>query len=270
MATDLSLEQITARSTGVFGGNVRFFDAIASTNTEALEWAMNGAPEGALVVADHQTGGRGRWGRTWFSAPGKLLQFSLVLRPDLEPHRHGVLTAALGVACARATAGLTGLPALVKWPNDVVVDDRKLAGMLVESSMMGDRIGVAVCGIGINVGLGRDEIPEDLRARASSIAIEVDRLGTGRVPDRTDLLIAIIDAIEVMYPAISGGNASAVLEEAAELSAVLGRHVRVRFADGSAIEGEAQGFDADGALLVDPGTGPRALHVGEIEQLRAV
>lgn len=270
MATDLSLELIKARSTGAFGTHVRFFDAIASTNTEAQEWAMNGAPEGALVVADHQTGGRGRWGRTWFSAPGKLLQFSVVLRPDLEPHRHGVLTAGLGVACARAVARLTGLPARVKWPNDVVVEDRKLAGMLVESSLMGERIAVAICGIGINVGLAEAEIPEDLRGRASSIAIELARRGVAPGCDRAELLTAIVAEIESRYDALSGGDASAVLAEAAELSSVIGRHVRIRFADGSALEGIVEGFDADGALLVDPGTGPRALHVGEIEQLRAV
>ncbi|HEV3473201.1 MAG TPA: biotin--[acetyl-CoA-carboxylase] ligase, partial [Actinomycetota bacterium] len=162
MPDALSKEAVAAARRGRFGHVIRYFDDTASTNTEALEWAMNEAPEGALVVADHQTGGRGRWGRSWFSIPGKLLQFSLILRPQIQLDRHGLLTGGLGVACAEAIETTTGLPARVKWPNDVVVESRKIVGMLVETQTMGAAISAAICGIGVNVSLQRDDLPDEI------------------------------------------------------------------------------------------------------------
>lgn len=267
MADDLSADLIKAALGGRFGEFVRYFDDIESTNTEALDWAACGAPEGSLVVADHQTGGRGRWGRSWFSAPGQLLQFSLILRPNLEPARHGLLTAGLGVATARALRVMTGLPVQIKWPNDAVIEGRKLAGMLVESTVMGSRIDAAVCGIGINVHLSPEDIPDDLKERATSVAIELERTGSGAAPPRALLLARIVAEIEARYPSITG-NADLLLAEAAELSAVLGHGVTVRFADGTSVEGQAEGFDPDGALRVNTGEEIVSVHVGEIEQLR--
>jgi BirA family biotin operon repressor/biotin-[acetyl-CoA-carboxylase] ligase len=267
MADDLGADLVKAALSGRFGGFVRYFDAIGSTNTEALDWAACGGPEGSLVVADHQTGGRGRWGRSWFSLPGALLQFSLILRPDLEPARHGLITAGLGVATARALRDMTGLPVQVKWPNDIVIEGRKLAGMLVESTMMGNKIDAAICGIGINVHLQRADIPPEISDRATSIAMEVDRLGSGTAPPRALLLARIVAQIEAFYPSMVGDSA-VMLAEAAELSSVLGHDVTIRFADESSIEGRAVSFDSDGSLRIDTGTDSVAIHVGEIEQLR--
>ena len=266
MEHDLGLEQVKAALTGSFGRYVRYFDEIASTNTEALDWAMCGAPDGSLVVADHQTGGRGRWGRAWFSAPGKLLQISLILRPQLSPDRHGVLTAGLGVACARGVERMTGLPARVKWPNDVVVNERKVAGMLVESTIAGSEIAVAVCGIGINVHLDPSDIPDELKGKASSLAIELD----GRGPHRTQLLAAIVDEIEARYDAVRDPKDSSIVQEATELSTVLGQDVVVRHADGTSLEGKAVSLQRDATLVLETAAGPQTIQVGEIEQLRAV
>ena len=264
---DLDESQIRAALTGRFGKELRFFEEIGSTNSEAMDWAASGGPEGALVVAGHQTGGRGRWGRSWFSAPGKLLQFSLILRPNLEPTKHGLITAGLGVATARALRALTDLPVEIKWPNDAVVQGRKLAGMLVESTMTGSTIDAAICGIGINVHLQPDDIPDDLKERATSIAIEMAARGTGSPPPLADLLAAVVGEIEESYRSVTGSS-DALLDEAAELSAVLGKQVVVRAADGSKVEGLVEGFDPDGALRVIVDGRPSSLHVGEIEQLR--
>ena len=265
LSTDLTTGQIKDSLTGHFGQTIRYFDEIGSTNTEGLDWAFSGGPEGSIVVTDHQTSGRGRWGRSWFSQPGKLLQFSLILRPNLPPGRTGILTTALGVACTRAIRLLTELPAQIKWPNDVVIDGRKLAGMLVETTTMGSVIDAAVCGLGINVHLARDEIPIELRARASSLAIE---LGGRPVPRRSLLLARIVDEIEALYPAVSG-DATPLLAEATQLSAVLGRDVVVRFVDGSTITGRAESFDDAGGLRIATATELATVRVGEIEQLRA-
>lgn len=267
MADDLSAPLIEAAVGGRFGIPVRYFDEVGSTNSEAMDWAAQGAPEGSVVVADHQTGGRGRWGRAWFSAPGKLLQFSLILRPHVDPSRHGLITAGLGVATARALRALTDLPVVVKWPNDAVVGERKLAGMLVESTMSGSKIDAAICGIGLNVHLDDDDIPDELRQRATSLAIEIDRTGSGQVPGRAVLLARILQEIEDRYAAMTT-DASSLLAEASELSAVLGRDVVVRAADGSTIEGRAEGFDDDGGLRLIVDGRATSIHVGEIEQLR--
>lgn len=267
MAHDLSESLVKAALGGRFGDFVRFFDEIGSTNSEALDWATCGAPEGSLVVADHQTGGRGRWGRTWFSVPGKLVQFSLILRPDLDPSKHGLLTAGLGVATAKAIRAMTGLVVTLKWPNDVMFESKKIAGMLVESTSMGSKIDAAICGIGINVHLSNADIPEDLKDRASSIAIELERAGTGTAPPRAQLLGRIVSEVESRYEAITGDPAL-LLAEASELSCVLSHDVVVRSSDGTTIEGRAESFDPDGALRVMVDGTSRALHVGEIEQLR--
>ena len=266
MADDLSAPLIEAALDGS-GRSFRYFDEIGSTNTEAMVWAARGGPEGAVVVVDHQTGGRGRWDRTWFSSPGRLLQFSLILRPNIEPASHGLITAGLGVAVARAIRSLTKLPVEIKWPNDVVFEGRKLAGMLVESTMRGSAIDAAICGIGINVHLEADELPYELRGRASSLAIELAGKGMGPAPRRVDLLASILREIERIYPLMTG-DPSELLAEARELSSVLGRDVVIRAADGSTIEGTADGFEPDGALRLIVDGDAISVHVGEIEQLR--
>ncbi|HWC13768.1 MAG TPA: biotin--[acetyl-CoA-carboxylase] ligase [Actinomycetota bacterium] len=268
MPDELGVDQIKASLSGTFGVHIRYFDAIGSTNTEASDWAARGAPHGSVVVTDHQTGGRGRWGRTWFSAPRKLLQFSLILRPDLEAARHGLLTAGLGVACARAIRATSRLAVQVKWPNDVVLEGRKLAGLLVESSMIAGKITVAVCGIGINVHLTAADIPDDLGTTASSLATEAARTRGACVPERARLLAAILREIELLYPSITGDPA-AVLDAASELSCVLGRDVTIRHADGAIATGRAERFDDDAALMLATDEGAVRIQVGEIEQLRA-
>lgn len=269
MPDALSKEAITAACTGRFGREVRYFENIASTNTEALAWATQSAPEGALVVADHQTGGRGRWGRSWFSLPGKLLQFSLILRPPLELERHGLLTGGLGVACADAIGTATGLATTVKWPNDVVVDGRKIVGMLVETQTMGATISAAVCGIGVNVSLEESDLPPEIAARASSIALEMERAGLGQPPSRVQLLAAIVEQIEGMYPAlIDPARRHEIVAAMTKRSVVLGTDVVIKRADGGTVEGYAEAFDDTGGLVLKTSEGSSTQHLGEIEQLR--
>ena len=265
LSADLNEEAIAAALRGRFGRPLRYFEEIGSTNTEALSWAEADAPEGALVVANHQTAGRGRWGRTWLSAPGSLLQFSLILRPDLPAQNLGLVTTALGVACADVIEVLAGVPTGIKWPNDVVVRGRKLAGILVESNLRGDRLATAVAGVGINVGWTREEVPEEIAARATSIAIESD----ARPPARADLLGAILASFEAVYElALDPDRSGRVIDRATDRSEVLGRNVTVSLPDGSTLEGHALRLLDDGALELDVDGDLRPLHVAEITQLR--
>lgn len=262
MASDLEAGKLSA----TLGRALRYYDEIASTNTEAMEWALSGAPHGAVVVTDHQTGGRGRWGRPWFSLPGKGLQFSLILRPDLEVERHGILTAALGVAVAETLEDVVGLATTIKWPNDVLLNDKKVAGILVETQTVGSTVAVAVCGIGINVSLERGDLPPDIADRASSLTIE----STRPLTDRTTLLARSVERIESRYEdAIRPGDDLRIIDEAARRSSILGHDVTVRVPDGSILEGRATGFDANGGLVVDADGTRHIVVVGEVGQLRA-
>lgn len=248
---------------GHFGRPLRYFDEVGSTNTEALRWAGEDAPQGAVVVADHQTAGRGRWGRSWSSAPGKLLQFSVVLRPALPLERSGLITTALGVACAEGIEAASGLATTIKWPNDVRVNGRKLCGILVETHVAGSRLQAAVAGVGVNVGWSPDEVPHELRGAATSIAVE----GPGIAIERVALLASILDALERRVLALHGG-APGLIEAASQRSDVLGTEVRVRLSDGAEITGTAERLTETGALLIHAPDGVRTINVGEVEQLR--
>jgi BirA family biotin operon repressor/biotin-[acetyl-CoA-carboxylase] ligase len=264
MNDQLSAAAIESRLREGFGKPLRYFSSIGSTNEEGLAWAAEGAPEGALVVTDHQTAGRGRWGRGWSSEPGRLLQFSLVLRPQLAPDDAGLITTALGVACAVAVDEISAVATRIKWPNDVTVKGQKMAGILVESRVGGRTIDAAVAGVGINVGWRREELPEEVADSATSLFIEA-----GRDIDRVDLLGAIVEGFERRYASLSSeAGRGSVIAEATQRSSVLGLRVRVRFAEGEGIEGDAVRLLANGALEVDIDGTLRAVSVGEIEQLR--
>jgi BirA family biotin operon repressor/biotin-[acetyl-CoA-carboxylase] ligase len=245
-----------------FGDPLRYLTATTSTNDEALDWASQGAPEGALVVAGHQSAGRGRRGRTWHAPPGSALLFSLVLRPELSPERLGLLTTALGVAGAEAARSF-GLDAKVKWPNDVMVEGRKLAGVLVESRLSGDRV-EAVAGMGFNISVERISLPKAVGTQAASLHEHLQK-----VPGRVEVLADVLAAFGKNYQLINSEvDSDKVLRRAEELSAVMGQSVEIRRADGGVTRGAAQRLTKNGALVVRTGEDEVVVETGEIEQLR--
>ncbi|HEV2756206.1 MAG TPA: biotin--[acetyl-CoA-carboxylase] ligase [Actinomycetota bacterium] len=261
IADDLSTEAIAAALTGSFGRELRVHDAIGSTNDDALEWAAAGAPEGAAVTADQQTQGRGRWSRGWHSPPGRSISLSLVLRPDAEVAP--LLTTVLGVAVAEALEDAGGVTCGIKWPNDVVVDGRKVAGILVESRSLGGCV-EAVAGMGVNVSWSPDEMPEEIRAGATSLAAA----GAGPLP-RGPLIARILAAVEDWYARARTPEGRAEVVAAAERrSTILGHSVLVRRSDGTLVEATARGLRADGALQVDAGGESFAVTAGEVARIR--
>ena len=227
-----------------------------STNDRCARLAREGAPEGLLVVADSQTGGRGRMGRSWFSPAGQNLYLSLLLRPPMPAHRLPPLTliagAAIGEVLARALADSGARPRL-KWPNDVEVDradgqTRKLAGILTEMATEREQIRHVVLGIGINV--NQATFPAELDGRATSLA----RL-SGRAHDRTRLLAALLDALEPAWDqALRDGGAAGLARWRA--LAGLPRPCRVSRPHGDApLAGTAVDVDAEGALLFQDAAG---------------
>jgi BirA family biotin operon repressor/biotin-[acetyl-CoA-carboxylase] ligase len=212
-----------------------------STNERARELAAAGAPHGTLVTADEQTAGRGRQGRSWSAPPGSAVLMSLVLR-DLRPD----LPLAAAVAVCEA---LPRLEARIKWPNDVWVEGRKLAGILVEGR---PQEGWAVLGIGLNV--ATEEFPDELREIATSL-----RIATGEAPPVADVLEALLAGLSASLEAPPAG----ILAAWRERDALRGKPVR--WAEGS---GTAAGIDDSGALLVDTGDGRLSLDAGEVHLLR--
>ena len=262
-ADDLSTESITAALTGSFGRELRVHDAVGSTNDEALEWALAGAPEGAVVTADQQTQGRGRWSRGWLSPPGRSISLSLVLRPS-DPAVTGFVTTVLGVAVAEAIETAGGVTCGIKWPNDVVVEGRKVAGILVESRSSGEGVDAVVAGVGVNVSWSPEEMPEEIRGGATSLVAA----GTGPLP-RGPLIALMLGSIEDWYvrAGTSEGRAE-VIAAASERSTILGHRVLLRRSDGTLTEATAVGLSEDGALRVESAGETFSVTAGEVERIR--
>jgi BirA family transcriptional regulator, biotin operon repressor / biotin---[acetyl-CoA-carboxylase] ligase len=242
--TDLSAQAIADRlTTGRFGRPVLYFAQTGSTNDVVREAALAGAAEGLLAGADEQTRGRGRIGRSWWAPPGSSLMLSLLVRPPLPPERAGQTTMCLGLGALDGIEAVTGLHAALKWPNDLVLGDRKLAGMLTEMDASSGRLEWVILGLGINVNLDLDSVPDELRSTATSLSFVL-----GRHVNRAELLAAILSATENWYEQLRTGE-SLHLAWAARL-ATLGRSVRVSLPDGRVLAGRAEGATSAGALLV--------------------
>ena len=255
---------------GSWGRRLRLLAVVGSTNDEAARWAAAGAPEGAVVVADHQTRGRGRRGRSWASRPGRSVQLSVVLRPRLAPEGLGLLTAALGVAVCEAVEETAALAARLKWPNDVTVGGRKLAGILVETRHAPGATPLAIAGVGVNVSWTCEELAAAAGEGATSIACELARAGRGGAPARAEVAAAVLARAEeeVSLLARPDGRAE-VVTRAQGRSAVVGRRVAVRLPDGRLLEGRALGLRPSGALELDLVDRTVSLDAGEIETVRA-
>jgi BirA family biotin operon repressor/biotin-[acetyl-CoA-carboxylase] ligase len=223
--------------------DVRWLESTDSTQRVARELARAGAPEGVLVVAERQTAGRGRLGREWHSPAGVNLYASLVLRPAVAPAAMPQLALVVGVAVAAAVEEASGRRPGLKWPNDVLLDGRKVAGVLTEMDSELDRVHFAIAGIGVNLNAPASAFPRALRDKATSIFA-----ATGRRVDRAAFAARLLAALEARYGRwLEVGFATGVRAEWESYSSLTGRRVRVAAADG-AVAGEVLGLDTDGAL----------------------
>jgi len=252
----LSAEAVRrALSTSVLGRTLHVLDETPSTNQEAYEVAQQGGPDGSVVIAERQTAGRGRLGRPWHSPPGKNLYCSVILRPAVAS---GALSCWLGwvpllsgLAVGRAIYSLAGVPASVKWPNDVLIGDRKVAGILCESGGAATAAPFVIVGIGINVNTPMNLFPGELRGLATSLAIEA-----GRPFDRVALLAAVLSEIEIRCDLYRSGHLTDLRDEYHVRSSTIGQRVRVELGQGQTVEGKAQAVNDDGSLrLVTAGAG---------------
>lgn len=238
--------------TDFVGKKIHIFDELPSTNQTAHELAMAGAPEGTVVIAESQTSGKGRRGRAWFSPAGRNIYTSIILRPAISPEDAPKLTLVAAVALAEAISDslkvfgdhLLG----IKWPNDILIDGKKCAGILTEMKINSEGVNFVVIGIGINVNMDLCDIPPELKNIATSLSIEAsDTLS------REGILQSLYSKIENWYKRYLSEGFLPVKERWEVLSAINGAFVRAASSvDGlhSYEEGEALGLDDEGELLI--------------------
>lgn len=237
----------------LFSANIAFRKTLDSTNLLASKLARQGAPEGTLVLAEKQTSGRGRRGREWRSPGGANLLFSLLLRPPFSPQQAFVLTMTLALAGCEAVKGATGLTSLIKWPNDLYVGRKKLAGILTEFALKANRMEYVVLGLGLNVNW---KPPNEM---ATSLLAE-----TGRNIPRTDLLVGIVHRFEGYYKEVLSGRIEPFYEQWNTLSLIMGKDVEIASGH-KKFRGRAARIDYDGSLIIqDEAGGESRIRNGDV------
>ena len=233
-------------------GGLRYHEQIGSTNDDALSWGDEGGQDFSLVIANAQSAGRGRKGRVWQTPPDSALAFSLLLLPSKREAKSISLFTALGaLALVDALSAHYALTAKIKWPNDVLLDGKKIAGILVEANWHGDEIKSIVLGMGVNV--HASAVPKDVLFPATSLE---DILG--KKIDRETLLRQILDAFTQRRPSLERGNLTSAWEEKL---AFRGEQVQIHAPDANPIYGKILGINEDGSLRLDTHS---AIHFGDV------
>lgn len=230
--------------TKIIGRDIHVFEQTTSTNDVVEKLARDGVREGVVVFAESQTRGRGRLGRKWISPARKGLWFSILLRPNLRPQETTQLTVASATALRRAIFSQTRLQPEIKWPNDILINGKKVAGILTEMSAELDRVRHVIPGIGIDVNQDASEFPAELRKIATSLKIE-----NGESVPRAALAIAVLRELDRDYLRVCSGKFSEIAEEWVEHCGTIGKDVTVRIGE-RAIRGCAESLDVDGALIL--------------------
>jgi BirA family biotin operon repressor/biotin-[acetyl-CoA-carboxylase] ligase len=242
----LHADDLLARlgKTKIIGCDIQVFEQTTSTNDVVEKLARDGVREGAVVFAESQTKGRGRLGRVWLSPTHKGLWFSVLLRPKLRPQEATQLTVISATALRRAIKTVAGLSAEIKWPNDLLLGGKKVAGILTEMSAEVDRVRHAILGIGVDVNQDADEFPAELRKAATSL-----KLAGGEEISRAELATEILRELDADYVRICGGKFSEVADEWEAACVTIGKNVTVHTGEVK-FRGRAEALDDDGALLV--------------------
>lgn len=239
------------------GCEIYYFGSIDSTNTKAKELAEEGHPSGTLVVADRQTAGKGRRGRSWESPSGIGIFMTLMLKPEINPNHASMLTLVAAMATTRAIRRVTGVPAMIKWPNDIVMNGKKVCGILTEMSAQFDYINHIVIGIGINV--HNEDFPEEIAQTASSIYLE-----SGQHIHRASLIEAFLEEFEDVYAEyLKTEDMEGLMKEYDAMLVNRGRQVRV-LDPKEPFEGKAMGITKKGELIVDTWESRKLVSSGEV------
>lgn len=242
----LLADDLTSRLAGkvVIGREIHVFKETASTNDVVEKLARDGAKEGVVVFAESQSRGRGRLGRKWHSPAGQGLYFSVLLRPRLRPLEATQFTVVAATALVRAIEAITSVRPTIKWPNDLLVEGRKIAGVLTELSAELDTIKYLILGIGLDVNQTTGDFPPELRGIATSL-----RIAGGHSVPRPELATRILNELDADYARVRRGQFDEVADEWEARCTTIGRNVAIRIGD-RVIQGCAESLDDDGALLL--------------------
>ncbi len=222
----------------------RTYEEVTSTNDLAYEMALRGAREGVVVIAEAQRRGRGRMGRLWFSPQGKNLYLSVILRPSIVPRLVPLLTYVGVISTLEALSASFALEAQVKWPNDVLVGGKKLAGLLNEVKAETDRVDFVVLGFGVNLNMEKELLPEDLRENTTSVMREL-----GHRVSRVDFTRCLLEKIDFWYDAFLSRGVELIIQKWESVAHIRGKRLAVE-SFGDLYRGVAEGLDRDGALIL--------------------
>jgi len=266
--------------TQTIGKKIHVFDQLDSTNSEAYRIAREGGEEGEVVVADCQLRGKGRLGRSWLSPPGANLYVSVILRPPIEARNAPLLTLMAAVAAVKAVKRISGIQPWIKWPNDLLVNGKKVAGLLNEMNARAGQVDFVILGIGINVNMSPGTIPEEMRPIVNvnmspgTIPEEMRPIATslreelGHEISRVELLHALLKEVEGEYRAFLAGERERILREWEEFSRMVGTTVEVR-SFREVIRGRVKGIDSHGSLiLLVPDGSERTVIAGDVSHVR--
>jgi len=243
-------------NTKIVGKKIFVFDSIDSTNACARTLGDAGADEGAVVIADFQTNGRGRMGRAWQAEPDLSLLFSVLLRPPISIERSGLLTLYASIALARAAEKAIGEEVECKWPNDLLLRGKKFCGILLENSFQQGELSYAVIGAGVNV--NQNPLPPELSDRATSLA-EI----TGETLDRKHLFQSILTELDDLYAGAQRGDFSFITTEWNKRCTIFGKPITVQQHD-QVISGTAVRLNHDAGLVINTATGTQTVYAGDV------
>ncbi|MBR0261181.1 MAG: biotin--[Selenomonadaceae bacterium] len=245
--------------TKIIGKQMEYYPSVDSTNRAAKALAYHDAEDGTIVVAEEQTGGKGRLERKFFSPRVKGIWFSIVLRPNFSPHDAPKFTLMSAVAVVEAMKRFN-LKAGIKWPNDILFDGRKLVGILTEMTGELGKISYLVIGVGINVNISREEFPEELR----DIAVSLSEINGEEIP-RVKFFRAVLEEFDKLYVEVNDRGFDKVLERWKEYNITLGKNIHVISAgDGENFDGKAVDLNSEGALVVETENGLRTVYAGDV------
>lgn len=237
-----TLEEIFAGKP--IGHQLYYYQEIGSTNDEAFRLALSGAPEGTLLIAESQSAGRGRMQRTWHSPTAKNIYTSVILRPTVQPFQAPQFSILAGVAVAEALDIYCKGRIKLKWPNDVLINEKKVCGILAQAKTSASMVDFLILGIGINVNIRNEQLPKDLRNTATSLMDNA-----GREISRLEIIISLYENLTKWYKQFLNDGFGQIREKWLSLSSMLNQTVQVRFQE-EVVSGKAIDLDEDGSLIL--------------------
>lgn len=242
------------------GKKIHYFPVIDSTNSKAYQLALQGASEGEVVISESQESGKGRLGRKWFSPPYLNLYISIILRPNILPNKASMITLLSAVATAEAIKNYLNISPTIKWPNDILINGKKVAGVLNEINSEMDQIHFIILGIGVNINIDKDTFPVDLRKSATSLRIE-----TGKIISRKEFTCKLLEEIEIWYETFLEKGGQPIIESWKKWANIKGKNVKVSSFN-EIIHGKAIDIDSEGALIIESENGElKRIVAGDVE-----